>query len=199
MKTPTHVLTSALAALLCLLASCSSNNCPLENNVLCNYYFYDSDGNAITYTDAITVKTLLPGQKTVYTYRKLGYNTVTLDQPDTTYLEQGYSETESVVRRDTVLVNKSSSRSFIQLPMSYYHSADTLVFSYASISLDDTVIVSHRSYAHVELPECGTHYFHQLLDIRATDAAIDHIEIANPLVNYMGNENIRIYFNGVAE
>ena len=199
MKAPTHVLTSALAALLCLLASCSSNNCPLENNVLCNYYFYDSEGNAITYTDAITVTTLMPGYKTVYVYRRLGYSTVTLDQPDTTYVEQGYTESVTQVRRDTVLVNQSSTRSYVQVPMSYFNQSDTLVFKYASITLNDTIIVRHYSYAHVELPECGTHYFHHIEAISTTDAAIDHVEVNNPLVDYLGNENIKIYFNGVAQ
>lgn len=181
------------------LASCSSNNCPLENTVSCNYYFYDSEGNAITYTDPITVTTLKPGHKTVYVYRKLGELTVTLDQPDSTLIEAGYNEIPTTVRRDTILVNQTTTHNYIQLPMSYFNTSDTLVFKYSSISRNDTIIVTHQGYAHVELPECGTHYFHHLSDIKATDAAIDHIEIANPLVDYNGNENVKIYFNGVAE
>lgn len=194
-----HLLSIILLAVVVIATSCSSNNCPLENTVQCNYYFYDSEGHAITPDDAITVKTLLPGSKLQYVYRKMGQTTVTLDSPDASYIENGYTETVSMVRRDTVLVNRSTSRAYIQVPMSYFNEADTLVFDYASISRNDTVIVSHRSYAHVELPECGTHYFHRITDIKATDAAIDHIEILNPLVNYDGNENIKIYFNGVAE
>jgi len=182
-----------------VLASCSSNNCPLENTVLCNYYFYDIEGNAVTNTDTITVTTLMPGHKTVYVYRKLGELTVTLDTPDSTLVINGYSETPTTVRRDTILVNRSSTHDHIQLPMSYFNAADTLVFKYSSISRNDTIIVAHRGYAHVELPECGTHYFHHLSDIEATDAAIDHVEIVNPLVDYKGNENVKIYFNGVAE
>jgi hypothetical protein len=49
----------------------------------------------------------------------------------------------------------------------------------------------------VELPECGTYRFHHLLGITATDAAIDRIEICEPTVNYDGNTNVKIYFNGV--
>lgn len=182
-----------------VLASCSSNNCPLENTVYCNYYFYDIEGNAVSYTDPITVTTLMPGHRTVYVYRKLGELTVTLDYPDSTYLADGYSETPTIVRRDTILVNLSTTHSYVQLPMSYFNTDDTLVFKYYNISRNDTIIVTHQSYAHVELPECGTHYFHHLSSIKATDAAIDHVEIVNPLVDYKGNENVKIYFNGVAE
>ena len=182
-----------------ILVACSSNNCPLENTVTCNYYFYDSEGVAIKYGDSFSVTTLLPGEKTVYVYRKLGYTTVTTDNPDTAYVNAGYTETVAIVRRDTVLVNKASNRSSIQVPMSYYNKADTLIFTYSSISHRDTIIVQHDSYPHVELPECGTHFYHNLLSIRATDAAIDHVDIVNPLVNHEGNENFKIYFNGVVE
>lgn len=181
------------------LVACSSNNCPLENIVTCNYHFYDREGVAIKYGDTFTVTTLLPGTKTVYIYRKLGYTTVTVDRPDTAYTNAGYTETIATARRDTVLINKASNRSYVQVPMSYYNKADTLVFAYSSISRRDTIIVQHDSYPHVELPECGTHFYHNLRSIRATDAAIDHVEIVNPLVNNEKKENVKIYFNGVVE
>jgi len=181
------------------LVACSSNNCPLENIVTCNYHFYDREGVAIKYGDTFTVTTLLPGTKTVYIYRKLGYTTVTVDQPDTAYTNAGYTETIGTARRDTVLVNKVQDRSYVQVPMSYYNKADTLVFAYSSISRRDTIIVEHDAYPHVELPECGTHFYHTLRSIRVTDAAIDHIEIVNPLVNNEKKENVKIYFNGVVE
>lgn len=171
----------------------------MNTEVLCSYYFYDSKGTAITYTDTFSVKTLLPGNKTAYTYRKLGYQTITLDSVSSTLIAQGYSQTAAIVRRDTTLVNQSTTRSYIEVPMGYFHNADTLIFDYKSITKNDTVIVEHESYAHVELPECGSHYYHKLKSIKATDAAIDHIEIVNPTVDYEGNKNIKIYFNGVAD
>jgi hypothetical protein len=63
----------------------------------------------------------------------------------------------------------------------------------------DTIKIEHISYPYVELPECGTYRYHTLKTITATDAAIDRIEIGNPQVNYEGEENIKIYFNGVVE
>lgn len=180
--------------------SCSSSNCPLESKVTCNYAFYDSEGNAVTYADPITVTTLLPGTKTVYVYRKLGYITETLDHRDESLIEDGYTESVSEVRRDTVLINRLSSAALLKVPMSYYNATDTLVFAYESLSARDTIYIHHDSYPYVELPECGTHRFHRLKDIRCSNtAAIDHVEIVNKTVNYEGKENVKIYFNGVAE
>ena len=182
-----------------LLVSCSANNCPLESTVTCNYGFYDRDGKAVTYGDAITVSTLLPGTKTQYTYRRLGEVTVVSDTERADLVDAGYTETISTVRNDTVLANQLTNASTMKLPMKYYSESDTLILSYASISRKDTLYIAHESYTHVELPECGSHRFHHLKQIRNTDAAIDHTEIVEPEVNYKGLENIRIYFNGSAE
>lgn len=196
----THKLILAvITAIVSMVFGCSSNNCPLENTVLCNYYFYDSEGTAISYGDTLTITTLLPGNKTVYVYRKFGSPTLTLDRPSQQLTEQGYSMTEQVVRHDTILVNKAAGRSYVQIPMSYYNTEDTLIFNYSSISRNDTIVVGHTSHPYVDLPECGSHQFHELTSINTTDAAIDRIEISNSHVNYEGNENIKIYFNGTVQ
>lgn len=182
-----------------LFVGCYSNNCPLNNIVTCNYSFYDAEGNAIIYTDTITVTTLKPGYKTVYVYRKLGEPTVTKNYQDIELVNQGYTETKMSQRNDTVLLNRAYDQSNISIPMSYFNNVDTLVFSYGQIALKDTIKIYHASYPHVELPECGTYRFHTLRNIEASDAAIDHIEISNPQVGYEGNENVKIYFNGVIE
>lgn len=182
-----------------LMFGCYSNNCPLNNIVACNYSFYDAEGTPITYGDTITVTTLMPGHKTVYTYRKLGNPTVTRDYRDTILINQGYTESVSLQRNDTILINRLVGASSMEVPMSYFRNADTLVFSYGGILLKDTIKIQHDSYPHVELPECGTYRYHTLKSITATDAAIDHIEISNPFVNYEGKENIKIFFNGIVE
>lgn len=194
-----HKILGCLGALVSLLlAGCYSNNCPLNNTVLCNYSFYDTEGHPIVYTGHITVTTLKPGEKTVYVYRKLGELTVTKDYQDAALVSQGYTETITRQRNDTVLLNKVQNAAAIAVPMSYFNDADTLVLAYSNISSKDTIRIRHDSYPHVELPECGTYRFHTLRSIEATDAAIDHIEISNPKVGYAGEENVKIYFNGVA-
>lgn len=105
------------------------------------------------------------------------------------------------LKGDSIVVNKLTGKNSFQVPMSYYGSSDTIVFKYASLFRNDTVILTHESYPHVDLPECGTKYFHTLQDVRLLNsgAAIDKIEIEDPAVNYQGNENIKIYLNGVAK
>lgn len=180
------------------LWGCYSNNCPVNNTVTCNYMFYDSEGVRITYNDAITVSAIMPGTKSVYVYRKLGYSNIIREKADQSLLDDGYSVSTQEVRNDTVLINKAKSKQFLQVPMSYFNPVDTLLFSYESISLPDTIYIEHVSYPHVDLPECGSFRYHDLKSIRTTNNAIDHIEISNPTVNYDQQENIKIYFNGVA-
>lgn len=183
-----------------LLGGCDASNCPLESTVTCNYGFYDSDGQAVTYNDTITVTTLLPGYRTQYTYRMMGQQPRTRYERDTALVNAGWTETSAVVRRDTTLLNRLTGASSMQVPMSYFNAEDTLVLTYTGLSLRDTIYVSHDSYSNVDLPECGTHRFHQLKDLRCnTHVAIDHLEISSQEVNYEGLENIKIYFYGSAE
>lgn len=185
--------TSAIALL--LIVACGSANCPIDNYVVCNYWFYNTSGSAISFNDEITVTTLKPGTRNLYIYRKLGERTLQYDRPVPALVDSGYTESINVVRKDTVLVNKLRNGSKFALPMSYYNPEDTIIISYSSISSSDTILVTHDSYTHVEQPECGSYRFHTLTNIRATDRGIDHVEITNPKVNYEGAENIRIYFN----
>lgn len=188
-----------LLLLLGMFLGCSSNNCPLERTVTCNYHFYDSEGNAISYQDTITVTTLLPGYKKMYVYRKFNSQTITTNEPREDLTLKGYNESIIQTRRDTVLVNKSFARSSFSISMSFFNTSDTLIFNYNSIIRNDTIIVKHKSYTFVDLPECGSHQFNDLQSVTSTNAAINQIEIYNPKVNYNGNENIKIYFNGIAE
>lgn len=180
------------------LIGCYSNNCPVMNTVTCNYFFYDSEGNPIKYTPEITVSAILPGGKTVYVYRRLGSPTIVSETVNEELLKEGYTQSTQIQRNDTVLINKAGGQQFLQVPMSYFNKVDTLLLTYSNISRPDTIYVEHESYAHVDLPECGSFRYHSLKSVKATDNAIDHIEIVNSTVNYDQEENIKLYFNGVA-
>ena len=130
---------------------------------------------------------------------KANEETVSLDYHDENYINNGYTEFINDVRRDTILLNKISDIGSIRIPMSYYSDKDTIIVSYSSILNKDTIYIYHQSYIHVELPECGISRFHFLKNIHATDFGIYNIEIVDPSVNYEGNENVKIYFNGTAE
>ena len=189
----------SLLTTLLLTVSCSSNNCPLSNVVTCNYHFYDSEGHPVKYADYLTIKTLQPGYKQQYTYRKLGESTVVSDEPLNSYIENGYTETISEVRKDTILVNKSNNRDKVSVPMSFTNTSDTLLFQYGSILYPDTIIIEHNPYPYVELPECGSYMFHTLKSVTSTESGIDRIEIINYKVDFEGKENIKVYFNESSE
>ena len=180
-------------------ASCSSNNCPLDNTVTCNYYFYDSNDKAISLSDTLTVSVLLPGHDTLYTYRYIGYPTIYSRTRIDSLVEQGYKEVVTVTRHDSVLINSAVNASYLQLPMSYFNAGDTLVFDYYNLSNNDTLYIEHNNMPQVNLPECGSYMFHTITGVKSTDAAIDRLEIVNPNVNYEGKENIRIHFTGTIE
>jgi len=188
-----------LSAAALLLLGCSASNCPLDTTVTCNYGFYDAYGASVSYNDTITVSTLLPGTKQQYTYRKLGAATRILDYQDSSLILDGYTQTVATVRRDTVLVNKLVGATSMSLPMKYFSNNDTIIIKYASITNRDTLYISHESYSNVDLPECGTHRFHLLKAINTTYNGISNIEIVDNEVNYEGNENVKIFFNGTAE
>lgn len=190
---------SICSVIVFLLAACSASNCPLESTVTCNYGFYDRNGISISLDDTISVSTLLTGMKTIYVYRKLGGTTITTIQRDSNYLKAGYIETTAEVRRDTVLVNKLTKASSMKVPMQYFANMDTLILSYTSIRGKDTLYVQHDSYSFVDLPECGTHRFHNIRSVRSTDFGIDHVEVSNTKVDYGGELNIKIFFNGDTE
>lgn len=181
--------------MLMLLGACTSANCPLDNYVLCNYGFYDSNGNQVKMADELTVTTLRPGTKQMYLYRQLGYVNITLAYVDSALIDSGYVCTPITVRNDTVLANKLTNASMFGIPMSYFNTEDTVVLRYASLSSADTIYVSHESYAHVELPECGSYRFHALKSVRFTTYGLVDVQISNPTVTYEGNENFKIIFN----
>lgn len=182
-----------------LSAACSSNNCPLDNSVSCNYYFYDSQDHAISIGDTLSVSILLPGHDTLYTYRLAGYTTIESRTRIDSLIEQGYKELVSVTRHDSTIINQVSGVAYLQLPMAYFNTADTLVFHYASITNNDTLYIEHDNMPHVGLPECGSYMFHNIKSVKSTDYAIERIEISNSNVNYEGKENIKIHFAGTLE
>lgn len=188
-----------MAVVTALAWACSSNNCPVENTVACNYYFYDSAGKAISLNDTLTVSIMLPGHDTIFQYRYTGTPHINSKVRIDSLLEKGYKEVMVVTRHDSVLVNKATKTATLKLPMAYFLDADTIIFDYASLSNNDTLCISHDNMTHVELPECGSYMFHRITNATCTEAAIEKIEIANPSVDYEGKENIKIYFAGTVE
>ncbi|MBR6287049.1 MAG: hypothetical protein IKR18_08715 [Bacteroidaceae bacterium] len=122
---------------------------------------------------------------TVYTTYGLYYRNNPITVTDTL--------TVTTLGSDSVLLNKKTDMSSIELPMSYTGETDVIVLSFMEQS-NDTIWISHTNYPYYETPECGTAIFHEITNIHHTHNLIDSIEIVKPTVNYDGKENVRIHF-----
>ncbi len=97
---------------------------------------------------------------------------------------------------DSVLYNRGVNISSVQVPMSYWNETDTLVFLLYGEDhyYRNTFYVSKENIVHHETPDCPTTMFHQLMDVSFQSGIIDSVVISRPEVDYMQDENIKIYF-----
>ena len=94
--------------------------------------------------------------------------------------------------RDSIVVNHITNASELQLPMSFVHECDTVIFSYEN-SVTDTLFVKHENIPYFVSMECGTAMYHRIQEITHTTAFIDSVVIVNDYINYDYNENVRLY------
>lgn len=94
--------------------------------------------------------------------------------------------------RDSIVINHITHASELQLPMSYVHNCDTVVFSYEN-NATDTLYVKHENIPYFVSMECGTAMYHRIQEIIHTTAFIDSVVIVNDYINYDNNENVKLY------
>lgn len=94
--------------------------------------------------------------------------------------------------RDSIVIYHIRNVSELQLPMSYVHECDTIIFSYEN-SATDTLFVKHENIPFFVSMECGTAMYHRITDITHTTAFIDSAVIVNDYINYDYNENVKLY------
>jgi hypothetical protein len=95
--------------------------------------------------------------------------------------------------QEILLLNRSVDKSSFELPVSYSHPEDILVFNVynQTVSIFDTVWVKKDDIPHFESVDCNASFFHRLTDVRYTHHFIDSIVIKNPSVDY---EKTTIHF-----
>ena len=98
-----------------------------------------------------------------------------------------------------VLLNRSVNTSKLTLPLSYWQTEDTLVFSVRGKNsegvgylLRDTVWVTKTNQVHYESPDCPTTLFHTIQDVRNTNEFIKSITVIRSSVNYETTTNLQI-------
>ncbi|MBQ6379944.1 MAG: hypothetical protein IJJ56_14305 [Prevotella sp.] len=87
---------------------------------------------------------------------------------------------------DTLILNRNVGKASFQLPISYSHPEDILVFNVynGTMSVWDTVWVKKDDIPHFESVDCNASFFHKITGIRHTTNFIDSIVINNPTVDY---------------
>lgn len=96
---------------------------------------------------------------------------------------------------DSILINRETGASKLQLPLSYKNKTDTLVFTFtnaAGIKRQDSVWIHKQSYEFFESPDCPTVMFHKITGLRSTHQMIDSIYTENPNIDYNATENFKI-------
>lgn len=87
---------------------------------------------------------------------------------------------------DTLILNRNVGKASFQLPISYSHPEDILVFNVynGTMSVWDTVWVKKDDIPHFESVDCNASFFHKITGIHHTTNFIDSIVINNPTVDY---------------
>ena len=146
--------------LIMLLTACSSIDCPVNSIVETIWEVYDDDGLELSLSDTLTV------------------TTVTMDGNEVVILNG----------KDNTVLNKLTEKAKFNLPISYSHPEDILLFHFDNSNIDlhvtDTVWIKKDDYPHFESVDCNTTFFHTLTNVRYTRNYIDSIVINNPSVTY---------------
>ena len=104
--------------------------------------------------------------------------------------------TVSVVRAkgDSVVLNRKAGATGLTFPLGYDSAADTFVFHFAHMGVEDTVIIRHDNHPYFISLDCGTAMFHTLTDAACTHRLMQSVQITNPEINYDAQENIQVVF-----
>lgn len=96
---------------------------------------------------------------------------------------------------DSVLFNRGIRTSSVALPLSHNKDKDTLTLNIYSedYSILEQLIITKRSYTHIESVDCPLKTFHVLEKVESTHHIIDTAMIVAPQVIFNNGENIQIY------
>ena len=96
---------------------------------------------------------------------------------------------------DSILWNRGISTSQVELSLSYYQAADTLLLTVTGkdYEMSDRIIIEKENYEHFESLDCPVKMMHRIQRATATNYFIDSVVVVNPEVVYSNGENIKIY------
>lgn len=127
-------------------------------------------------------------------YNRIGfYNTNSYGIEQKFELQHALTVSLMVNGKDSIVVNHIQGADALQLPVSYTHDRDTVIFSYDNTTTD-TLYINHENIQYYQSMECGTVMYHKLESIEHTEKFIDSVAIVHNFVNFDSNENVKIYF-----
>ncbi len=103
--------------------------------------------------------------------------------------------TVTALGTDSILFNRGRNVSTLSLPMSYWKDADTLNFivKNQTATFASQVIIEKTNTQHYESPDCPVTMFHHITNVSSTGNVIDSIAIARNEINYLQDENVKIF------
>ena len=130
----------------------------------------------------------------------VSYNRIQLYGADTPLdtLEEKYSYPDTLTVKliingnDSIIINQLAGASELQLPVSYTHECDTLVFEYSE-NFNDTLYVEHSNIPFFISTDCGMAMYHHVTGLRHTNNLIDSAAINESLIDFNWHENIKLY------
>jgi hypothetical protein len=128
-----------------------------------------------------------PVQNTVAVYYAVGYEDELGERVTETFGDTLWIWSQRSDGQDTLLLNRGTGLETFQLPVSYQHPEDILIFAIADTLYNvtvDTVWMKKDDIPHFESVDCAAHFFHRITAVRSTHVRIDTITIQNPSVNY---------------
>lgn len=93
---------------------------------------------------------------------------------------------------DSIIINRIVGASELQLPVSYTHECDTLVFEYSG-NIVDTLYMEHSNIPFFISTDCGMAMYHQITGLRHTNNMIDSAAINESFIDFDWHENIKLY------
>lgn len=96
---------------------------------------------------------------------------------------------------DSILFNRGLNTSKLSLPMSYWKDADTLDFIIKTTTdmYHSQLVIKKTNIPHFESPDCPTTMFHGITEATTKGNIFDSIAISRAQVNYLQDENIKIF------
>lgn len=159
------------------LCGCNESDCSLVTNSMARFAISDQHGNALKFTNNITISAITQADVT-------RYDTL----PD--------GSIKDVIVYDSLLtdtlINQEAIEGSFSIPLSY-NDYTAYVLHYEQ-NLRDTIRVNHINRPYFTDLECSALMFYEVKEISYTRHMLDSVIVTNAEINNYEKENFKIYY-----